>query len=116
MSPYNYLFYTEGNRCYAGEFVKERSEKEQGKIKYYLDLLEARGPMLREPYAEKVSRSIYELKPAFGNTEIRLFYFWDGSTAWFVSGIIKKTRKTPQEAIKLAEERMRRYFKAKANN
>ncbi len=113
MNAYNYLFYTEGDRCFVADFIKERSEKEQGKVKYYLDLLEARGPMLRQPYAEKVSRDIYELKPSFGNTEIRLFYFWDGGTAWFVNGIIKKTWKTPQAAINLAEERMQRFFKAK---
>jgi phage-related protein len=113
MSVYSYLFYTEGNRCFVGDFVRERSEKEQGKIKYYLDLLEARGPILRKPYAEKLSRHIYELKPAFGNTEIRMFYFWDMNTAWFVNGIVKKTQKTPQAAIALAEERMQRYFRAK---
>jgi phage-related protein len=113
MGAYKYLFYTEGNRCYAGDFIRERSEKERGKIKYYLDLLETRDPMLRAPYAEKVSPGICELKPAFGNTEIRLLYFWDGNTAWFVHGIVKKTRKTPQAAINLAEERMQRYFRAK---
>ena len=110
---YKYLFYTEGNRCFAGEFISERPEKEQGKIKYYLDLLALRGPMLREPYAKKLNSDIFELRPGFGNVEIRLFYFWDGDTAWFVSGIVKKSQKTPEREIKLAVERMKRYFAAK---
>jgi phage-related protein len=95
------------------DFIQGLSEKEQGKVKYYLDLLEARGPMLREPYAKKLNGHIYELRPGFGKTEIRLFYFWDGNTAWFVHGVIKKTQKTPTEALRISGERMDRYFKAK---
>jgi|ERR1035437_197581 phage-related protein len=108
------MFYTEGNRCFAGDFIFGLSEKELGKVKYYLELLESRGPMLREPYAKKLNGNIYELRPGFGKTEIRLFYFWDGNTAWFVHGIIKKTQKTPAEALRISGERMTRYFKAKA--
>jgi len=76
-------------------------------------LIEARGPGLREPYAKKVSKEIYELRPGFAKTEMRLLYFWEGSTAWFVSGFVKKTQKTPQAEIALAEERMKRYCAAK---
>jgi hypothetical protein len=46
------MFYTEGNRCFVMDFICGLSEKEQGKVKYYLDLLESRGPMIREPYAK----------------------------------------------------------------
>lgn len=92
MVEYNYVFYTEGNKCFVLDFLIKLSEKEQGKVKYYLDLLKTRGPMLREPYAKKLNGSIYELRPSFGNTEIRLFYFLDGNTAWFVHGIIKKAK------------------------
>jgi hypothetical protein len=53
------------------------------------------------------------LRPGFGKTEIRLFYFWDGNTAWFVNGVIKKTQKTPPEVLRVSGERMDRYFKAK---
>lgn len=89
------------------------SEKEQGKVKYYLDLLEARGPMLREPYSKKLNDCIYELRPGFGNTEIRLFYFWDAGTAWFVHGIVKKKQRTPFTALEVSIEIRGRYLKSK---
>ncbi|OPZ97161.1 MAG: hypothetical protein BWY70_01576 [Bacteroidetes bacterium ADurb.Bin408] len=116
VGEYNYVFYTEGNKCFAMDFLIKLSEKEQGKVKYYLDLIKTRGPMIREPYAKKLNGSIYELRPSFGKTEIRLFYFWDGDTAWFVHGIIKKSQKTPLEALLVSEQRMKRYFKAKSGN
>ena len=116
MGKYNYLFYTEVNRCFVSDFLQGVNEKERGKVKYYLDLLEDRGPMLREPYAKKIDENIYELRPGFGKTEIRLFYFWDGNTAWFVHGIIKKTQKTPIKALRVSGNRMVRYFEAKSSN
>lgn len=109
MNTYKYEFYAENNNCYAGRFVSERSPKEQGKIAYYLKLLEQRGPRLTEPYAEKVGEHIYELKPVFWNTEMRLFYFWDGLTAVFVHAIVKKKMKVTAD-IRLAEDRRKRYF------
>lgn len=116
MAKYNYLFYTEGRNCFVGDFITGLSEKEQGKVKYYFDLLEDRGPLLREPYAKKIDDRIYELRPGFGNTEMRLFYFWDGNTAWFVHGIVKKTQKTPLSALAVSEKRMKSYFNAKQNS
>jgi hypothetical protein len=74
--------------CFAGEFILGRTEKEQGKTRYYIDLLEKRGPALREPYSKKINSSLYELRPGFGNTEMRIIYFWDGNLAWIVSGLI----------------------------
>lgn len=115
MDRFRFMFYAEGSRCYAAEFIETLSGKEQGKIKYYLELLEIRGPALKAPYSKKISREIYELRPGFGNTEIRLFYFWDGNTAWFVNGIIKKKQKTPRSAVETSEVRMKKYYEAKSS-
>jgi len=105
--------YIENGRCFAGEFIMGRTEKEQGKIRYYIELLEKRGPSLREPYSKKISSSLYELRPSFGNTEMRILYFWDGNLAWIVSGFVKKDQKTPARELKLATKRMQRYINAK---
>ena len=117
MIEYEYEYYGEKDksaiRCYVKEFEDERTGKERGKIIYFLNLLKQKGPTLDDRYAEKLNDEIYELKPRHWNTEMRMFYFWEGRKAIFVHAIVKKKQKTPAGDIDLADTRRKRYLKAK---
>ncbi|OVE77055.1 hypothetical protein BVX97_00050, partial [bacterium E08(2017)] len=57
---------------------------------------------------------IWEVRVKIGSNIFRLRGFFDGSKLVVISHAVqKKTQKTPRQAIKLAEERKRDYFRRK---
>lgn len=82
------------------------SEKAKAKCLSYIDLLEERGSTLTRSYVSKVTGDIWELRPEFGGTEYRFFYFtFVGSNAVIVHAIVKKTQQLKSGDIALSQAR-----------
>ena len=91
------------------EMVQEVLDKQtdglKAKTKSYLEALEIKGHNLSLPYSDKIEgyKNLFELRPHFHNTELRMIYFWQGNHAWFVNVFIEKGKK---------KENRREYEKA----
>jgi hypothetical protein len=84
----------------AREFVDALDDKPRAKVVRWLELLEAHGPDLPRPFADVVDGPMRELRVGFGRLEIRLLYFFYGTTVIVVShGFLKKSRAIPAEEI-----------------
>jgi len=104
---YDIVFYVDGRgRFPVLEFVAGLSEKEAQKCEAYIELLSERGPTLSTNYAKWVDADIWELRPEFGGTEFRLFYFTVlGDTIVMLHAIGKKTQRLARRDIDLARTR-----------
>ena len=70
-----------------------------------IDLFADNGTYLGGPYSESLGNGIYELRIKQGSDITRvLYFFWIGRKAILTNGFVKKSQKTPSEAIALAEK------------
>ena len=89
------------------DFLFSLSEKEQSKFFTYLQLLIERGNTLPSQYARHLDGDLWELRPEFGGTEFRYFYFtMVGRLIVFVHAIKKKSQKTKPRDLALARKRI----------
>ena len=97
----------------AEEFILSQDNKMQAKIFATLELLEASGADLREPYSKSLGDGIFEVRAKQGSNISRVLYFFvTGHRVILTNGFVKKTMKTPMREI----ERVKRYredFKAR---
>jgi phage-related protein len=94
-------------------FLEEQEPKAREKIIY--NIRKAQVTLDGELF-KKITPEIWEFRTLYNKTHYRLFAFWDkrnGEKVMVVvsHGIIKKTNKTPNDAIEKAEQMMRHYFK-----
>ena len=101
----------------ASEFVKGLSEKTRTKVFY--DIRKTLDGF-KGDWFKKMSGTddLFEFRTLHNEQYIRLFAFWDktGDTETLIvctHGIIKKTDKTPQKEIDLAERLKKEYFEEK---
>ena len=77
-----------------------------------LRLLETFGNQLGEPDTKHLRNGIYELRTKQGSNIFRnLFFYHRGKVIVVTNGFIKKTQKTPEAEIALAERRRSDYEK-----
>lgn len=87
----------------ATEFILSLPKKLQAKAIRDLDILAEYGPQLREPYSKHLKQGLFELRIQVAGDAARIFYFFFvGETVVLVDGFIKKTQKTPTEAVEKA--------------
>lgn len=67
-----------------------------------IQLLRTFGNHLRMPYSKQISHNLYELRVR-GRQEVRLLYCFHQKQAVIVHIFIKKSQKTPQKEIILAQ-------------
>jgi hypothetical protein len=82
--PRRIVYYlTERGDSPVQDFIDALSIKEQAKCLAYIEML--RGSPLRLPIsmAKKVEGKLWELRPEFGGTEFRLFYFYSSKIKSF---------------------------------
>lgn len=91
------------------EFILEQDSKVQAKIFSILEILEEKGPALREPYSKQLDKGIFEIRVRQGDTYRILYFFVTGKRAILTNGFVKKTQKTPKKEIELAKDR-REHF------
>ena len=103
---YEIIFYdTEDGTCPMKDFLDLLEPKLLAKTLRTIDLLEFNGPQLREPYSKSCGKGLFELRTKQGSDITRIFYFFFvGQKAILTNGIVKKTRKTPKEALELARK------------
>ena len=86
--------------------------KLKAKVFRSLRLLETFGNQLGEPDTKHLRNGIYELRTKQGSDIFRnLFFYHRGKVIVVTNGFIKKTQKTPEAEIALAERRRSDYEK-----
>ncbi len=95
----------------ALETIRSISDvKLKAKVFRSLKLLESFGNQLGEPDIKHLRNGIFELRTRQGSNIFRnLFFFHSGRIIVVTNGFIKKTQKTPEKEIILAERRRSEY-------
>lgn len=108
MESFSVIFYeTPNGEQPAKLFLNELSEKQRAKTIRDLKLLETCGNKLREPTSKFLESGIYELRTKQGsnicsNISRILYFFFVGKRIVLTNGFVKKSMKTPRNAIELA--------------
>lgn len=104
------LYATEAGRSPVEDFLSELSEKAQAKCLKYFELLQEHGTTLPRNYAAHVRNDVWELRPEYGGTEYRFFYFAVvGRKFVVVHAITKTTQQLKSRDIGIAEARVADY-------
>lgn len=107
-------FYKKANgKSPVEEFLDSLTAKQAQKVVWTLQVIEEL-PKVPTTYLKKLVNTddIWEVRVKSGTDTFRLLGFFDGPRLIVLNHAFqKKTQKTPRQAIKLAEERKRDYFK-----
>ena len=96
-------------------FLEMLSSKQAQKVAWVLNLVEELD-LVPAQYFQKMpnTEDLWEVRVRIGSNIFRLLGFFDGPRLVVMSHAFqKKTQKTPRQAIRLAEERRRDYFRRK---
>ena len=107
---------TSDGTCPVKEFIDLLSPESKAKYVFIADLLEDYGLKVREPYVKPItgSRKLFEIRIKDKSNIHRIFYFaFTGKKLILLHGFTKKTDKTPDREIAIAERRMEEYFSRK---
>jgi toxin-antitoxin system, toxin component, relE family len=96
----------------VADFLQSLNKSMHAKAMQVIDLLEARGHLLRPPYSKNLGDGIMELRISIGNNISRILYFFVvRNTAILTNGFIKKTQKTPPTEIQRAKQYRNDYMR-----
>lgn len=100
---------------YFGEFVEKLTATEQQKLRKVLALLKTEDKMSRH-FVKYIRDGLYELRVTCPNTEIRVFFIYDGDTIVLLfNAFKKKTQKAPEQEIKKAIKLKEEYYGTQRN-
>lgn len=86
------------------DFLLDLDEKMRAKVIRTIQLLEANGFKLREPFSKHLDDEIFELRIQIATDINRvLYFFFIGDKAVLTNGFKKKTNKTPPQEIEKAK-------------
>lgn len=101
----------------AKEFLLSLDKKMRAKMFRTIELLEANGNNLREPYSKHLDDGIFELRAKVGSDISRVLYFFIcGKKIILTNGFIKKRQKTPPEEIRKSKQYRVDYLRRKELN
>lgn len=107
------IFYrTAGGACPVEEYLDGLGSKQVEKILWVIRAVKEL-PRVPEQYFKKLrgTEELWEIRAEFGGDAFRLLGFWDGgSFIVLTNGFSKKTQKTPEREIALAEQRRRDHL------
>ena len=105
INAYKAVFYKKAEGTEPAKlFLSSLDNKMRAKMTRTIDIFEARGTDLREPYSKHLDDGIFEFRAQLGNNISRVLYFFIvGNRAILTHGFIKKTNKTPPEEIQKAK-------------
>lgn len=109
------FFKTDTGRSPVEEFLDTLSAKQALKAAWVINLVEDMD-IVPSQYFQKMKNTedLWEVRVKVGGNIFRFLGFLDGRKLVVLSHAFqKKTQKTPRQAIHLAEERKRMYFKRK---
>lgn len=104
---------TPTGRSPVREFIDALASKAQAKVAWSLDLLATFGTQLGEPYVRPIAgrEKLWELRITVSPNTYRIFYFaFTGRRFVLVHAFIKRSRRTPQKELDVAEARMQEYL------
>ena len=111
------IFYkTSTGSCPVQEFLDTLSSKQAQKTAWVVNLVEDMD-VVPGQYFKKMpgTDGLWEIRVKIAGNIFRLLGFFDGKKLVVLSHAFqKKTQKTPRQAIRLAEERKRDYFRRKS--
>jgi phage-related protein len=82
------------------KYIRAQSEKEQGKIAAYINVLRRYAGKLDEPYSRYIRSGLRELRVEFHRNRHRLFYITvEEKRIILLHAFLKKTPKTPEQEI-----------------
>jgi phage-related protein len=89
------------------EFIKQLPPESQAKARNVLSQLREFGPQLRRPYSKKLTgyKNIFELRTS-GKNPLRFFYTQRQNTFIILNSFVKKSQKSPNREINLAQSRI----------
>lgn len=93
------------------EFLNDLPAKTRAKVVKLIDILAEYGVLLKEPYTRQIKGKIRELRVKDNLGHLRVLYFtFTGRRFVLLHGFLKKTDKTPEREIELAEKRMKDFM------
>ena len=96
------------------DFIREiDNEKLSAKIIMMIDVLEAEGIFLKEPYCKHINNGIYELRIRQATNIARIFYFFDSDRIILTNGYIKKKNKISDRDYERALLYRAKYYERK---
>lgn len=107
---YDVSFYVDHrNECPVLEFLESLRDKEAQKCLNYIELLAEYGNKLPANYIKHIEGDVWELRPEYGGTEFRFFYFVVLADTIVILHAVKKKRQKLRRndietALKRAEE------------
>ena len=110
------LFYeTISGRKPIEDFLDQLPAKTAQKVTWVLKLIEDLERVPSKYFKKMVNTAdLWEVRATFGSNIFRLIGFFDGPNLVILAHAFqKKTQKTPKQAIKVAEERKKDYFRRK---
>jgi len=109
------FFKSDAGRSPIEEFLDTLSTKQALKAAWVINLVEEMD-IVPTQYFQKMKNTddLWEIRVKVGKNIFRFLGFFDGKQLVVLSHAFqKKTQKTPRQAIQLAEERKRTYFRRK---
>jgi len=93
------------------DFLNSLFPSARAKAVKLFKLLVEYGVLLKEPYTKQIKGKIRELRIKDSQGAIRILYFtYTGRRFILLHGFIKKTDKTPEREIEIAEKRMNDFI------
>ena len=108
---YTVVFYeSEDGEKPVEKFLDSLNKTQKGKAIRLIEILESLGHNTPFPYSSQIQGKLRELRTQLGKEKIRLLYYAASDRAYVIlHGFIKRTSKAPEDAVKLALNRMRDY-------
>ena len=106
------FYHLENGDCPVQDYLDTLSDKQVEKVFFVLDLIENFN-IVPSKFFKKLEATddIWEVRIQYGNNIFRLFGFFDGNDLIILNhAFTKKTQKTPEKEIKIAERRKKEYF------
>lgn len=106
------FYRTKSNDCPVEEFLDSLGGKQDQKVIWVLRLVEELDPVPSQYFKKLIDTdSLWEVRAQHGGDTFRLIGFFDGTGLLVLTtGFAKKTEKTPQQEIALAEKRRQDYL------
>ena len=122
LNNFEIIFYQKANgKEPTKDFLMSLDVKARVKMSRTITLLEENGSNLREPFSKHLDDGIFELRTQFGESILRVLYFFrhdfllQGSHIILTHGFKKKTNKTPKREIDTAKRYRNDYFSRGSN-
>lgn len=99
------------------KFLNTLTDKQAKKVAWVLRIIRDLDFVPKEYFKKLVATNLWEIRVQIGNYALRILGFiHDDNFIVLTNGFRKKTQKTPQKEIELAEQRMKEYLSRSKSN